>query len=213
MKKLQAALKDTNLQETRNENDTIRIWESYREQALLWRALSLLQVPVTILSLILALALWSSRVNKIIPIREVKPGILNIREIPDVEFIDQSVELVNLIATYQPAVAKRQFSMARELLTEPVLSNFDQDVLGSELRAIEATSRTQLYFIDPSKTKIEKGDNSVTVTLTGDRQKIVAGKEMQGVSTKYSVTMKVIPKNKLNPFGIAISDIRVQDGN
>ena len=213
MGKVQALVKETAIPEGRKDNDTIRLWEGYREQALLWRAIALLQIPATLISVLLAFLLWTSRVTNVVAPRDIKPGTLSIKEIPDVEFIDHATEFVNLISTYQPSVAKKQFLLAREMAIEPLLANYDNDILNLELRAIETTSRTQLYFIDPNRTKVTKKDNEVIVEFTGDRQKIIAGKEMPNIPTKFYVTLRVIPKNKLNPFGLMISDLKLEDLN
>src|SRR5690606_41834731 len=45
----------------RSEADTIRLWENYREQALMWRALALLQIPATFIALVFALWIWNTR--------------------------------------------------------------------------------------------------------------------------------------------------------
>ena len=39
-------------------SDTIRLWEGYREQAYLWRALALIQMPSTALSIAAALIMY-----------------------------------------------------------------------------------------------------------------------------------------------------------
>jgi hypothetical protein len=35
---------DTQLSAGRSQNDTIRLWENYKDQALMWRSLALLQI-------------------------------------------------------------------------------------------------------------------------------------------------------------------------
>jgi len=42
---------DTQLTAARSKNDTIRLWENYKDQALMWRALSLIQIPTTFIAI------------------------------------------------------------------------------------------------------------------------------------------------------------------
>jgi hypothetical protein len=39
-------------------SDTIRLWEGYREQAFLWRAIALFQIPATALSILAAIIMY-----------------------------------------------------------------------------------------------------------------------------------------------------------
>ncbi|MCB0318619.1 MAG: hypothetical protein KDD56_07665 [Bdellovibrionales bacterium] len=203
-------IKEASVIDTRSENDTIRLWEGYREQALLWRALTLVQIPVTFIALILALVLWYGReITLNVPAKPL-PGIYAAHEIPDTEFIDAATEFVNLVASYQPAVAKRQFLEAQKMLVEPMLTKFNSDMFGVELSTIENTERTQMFFTDPTKTSIERVNNDVIVTMSGERLKIIAGRELPSSPTKFTVVLTTIPKNALNPFGIVIKSVSVK---
>lgn len=193
----------------RRENDTIRLWEGYKDQAVLWRTLTLLQLPVTAALVIFCLVLWSTRTIKVLAPAEAKPGTIAMADIPDNHFVDMATDFVNLIGTYRWATAERQFQEARKFLIEPTLTRFDQEIYGSELRAIQATNRSQFLFVDPSKTKLDRKRDEVTVTFTGDRQKYVSGKEIPSSELTISLTMKTIPKNVLNPLGIVISKFSV----
>lgn len=195
--------------EGRRENDTIRLWEGYKDQAILWRTLTLLQLPVTAALVIFCLVLWSTRTVKVLAPAEAKPGTVAIADIPDNHFVDMATDFINLIGTYRWATAERQFQEARKFLIEPTLTRFDQEIYGSELRAIQATNRSQFLFVDPSKTKLERKRDEVTVTFTGDRQKYVSGKEIPSSELTITLTMKTIPKNVLNPLGIVISKFNV----
>lgn len=195
----------------RSEADTIRLWENYREQALMWRALALLQIPATFIALVFALWIWNTRsITLEVPAKPL-PGRYLANEIPDAEFVEAATGFINLIATYQPAVARRQFEHARQMLLEPMLSRFDAEMVGVELKAIETTRRTQIFFVDPTSTSIERSDTEVIVSLVGDRLKIVAGKELPPATTKFLVKMTTIPRNDLNPYGIVITDIAFEN--
>lgn len=204
-------INDSRVIDSRGENDTLRLWENYRDQALLWRALALLQIPATLILVIFAFYLWGSQEITLNVPRNPLPGLYAAQEIPDTEFIDVATNFINLIATYQPAVARRQFQKAREILKEPMLEIFDREMIGTELKAIENTNRTQLFFVDPTKTSIERRDNHVFVTTIGDRLKIVAGKQLPVVLTKFQVSMTTIPRNDLNPYGIVVDNVTFEN--
>jgi hypothetical protein len=80
-------------------------------------------------------------------------------------------------------------------------------MMNSELPAIENSSRTQVFFIDPLKTRTQRQGNYVTVVVEGDRWKVIAGAELPTLSSRYRVTMTTIPRNKLNPYGIVITSV------
>lgn len=197
--------------DSKKDTDTIRLWEGYRDMAMLWRTLALIQIPTTFICCVMVLIFFYSQdITLNVPAKPL-PGVYSPQEINDAEFIDTASSFINLIATYQPAIARRQFSKARELITEPMLTKFDEDMMGAELKAIENTKRTQLYFIDPAKISVARGNGEVVVTLVGDRQKILAGKELQAVVTKYDITLTTLPRNDINPFGIVIKNVAVEN--
>jgi len=201
---------DTRFRESKRESDTVRVWENYREQALLWRSLALIQVPASLIALIFALAIWFTRTTILNVPAKPLPGYYAADEIPDPEFISVATEFINLIATYQPVTARKQFKEAAKYLFEPMSSRFEQEMMGRELTAIENTRRTQVFFVDPTKTElIRNQDGSVTVTLVGERQKLVAGEVLPTVMTQFSLTMTTIPRNTLNQYGIVIKNVEV----
>jgi hypothetical protein len=210
-KKIQSLLEQGNVSPVKNESDTIKLWESYRQQALLWRAIALLQIPATSLAIILALVLWSTRsIILKVPAKPL-PGTYAVQDIPDTEFINFTQDFVNLVASYQQNVARRQYERAVMMVTEPYLTQFKEQMLSFELRAIETTSRTQFFFADPSKTKVSREGRNVLVSFTGDRLKIVAGQELPLVKTKYTVQLSMIPRNPINPYGIAVSGFTAEE--
>lgn len=205
--KVTKALKDTQLVESRKESDTIRLWESYKDQAHLWRSLSLLQLGATTAACILAFALWMTRsITLNVPPKPL-PGQYLAQDIPDSEFIDAATDFLNLIASYNPAIARRQFNRAREMTVEPMLERFQVEMMGTELKAIENTRRTQLFFPDPTQTEVVRDGSEVHVKFLGDRLKYIAGKELPAVTTRFVVTMSTAPRNPLNPYGIVVTNV------
>ena len=202
-------LEQSGFRESKNDNDTVRLWENYREQALLWRALALFQIPATCIAIVFAIIIFHNRETILnVPARPL-PGFYQAEEITDEEFISRTIEFVNLVATYQPLTARRQFEKAAEYLIEPMLSRFQTDMIGTELQAIETTSRTQVYWVDPTKTEIyrDEGDGNVVVNLVGERKKIVAGQELPDVITQFRVHLTTIPRNTINKNGIVIKNV------
>lgn len=201
-------VQQSGFREAKSDNDTVRLWENYREQALLWRALAIFQIPSTAVALVFALVMWWNRSTTLNVPAKPLPGFYNVEEIPDEEFISVTTEFINLVATYQPNTARRQFTQASKFLMEPMLTRFMSEMMGEELDAIENTRRTQVYFIDPTKIDIIRdGNGYVTVTVIGERSKIVAGEGLPEIITQFRVKMTTIPRNKLNQFGIVINNV------
>jgi len=205
--RVQELVKKADVVDTRGTNDTIRVWESYREQAGMWRAIALLQIPVTGIALVFALVTWVNRKTILNVPPKPLPGMYQAQDIPDSEFVDSATNFINLIATYQHAIARRQFSRARELLINPLLERCDTDFLMTDLKTIETTIRSQVFFVDPSQTRLERQGSSVVITMVGDRMKVVAGRELEPVQTKYVVTLRTIPRTDINPYGIVVQDL------
>jgi hypothetical protein len=209
--KVKDLVQSASVVDARNTGDTIRVWESYREQAGMWRALALLQVPVAALSLVFALVTWTNRKTILNVPPKPLPGVYQAQDIPDSEFVDAATNFVNLISTYQYVIARRQFTRASELIINPLLERFKADYLETELRTIETISRSQVFFVDPSKTRIKREGSAVTVTMEGDRMKVVAGRELDPEKTKYTVTLRTIPRTDINPYGIVVQDLSIEN--
>jgi len=198
---------DTTLSASRDKSDTIRLWENYKDQALMWRSLALIQIPATAIAIIFALIMWSTReINLTVPSKPM-PGIYAAQDIPDNEYVNVATDYINLIATYQPGTARRQFEAASAMLQEPLLSKFRDEMLNSELGAIENSARTQVFFVDPLKRSVRRQGNFVEVTIIGDRTKYIAGQELPAVTSRFRVMLTTIPRNVINPYGIVITNV------
>ncbi len=192
-------------------SDTIRLWESYRDQAYLWRSLALLQMPATALSIVLALILYATA-DTVVEVPDMPlPGYYSVEKLPDAQFITFAEQVVNLIASYQPTNARSQFETARNFLWEPALSQFETEILEKELRAVEETRRSQLFLIDQSLTKVSRypEEDYVIVRIPGTRQKLIDRKALDQEQFAYYVKMTTIPRNVNNEYGIVITDMRL----
>jgi hypothetical protein len=192
--------------------DTIKLWEHYRDHALMWRAIAMFQFPATFLALIAAVLMYYTADTKIEVPERPQPGMYSIKQLPDSEFIDVATKLINLITTYQPHSARQQFFSARKFLWEPALSEFENTYVKSELRVIEETSRSQIFFIDPKQIKIERHPDidRVVVRLPGVRQKLLGQKPLPPDEMVFYVKMTTIPRNIHNEYGIVVLDMRLE---
>ena len=205
-------LKETGVIETKGQADTIRLWENYRDQALLWRSIALIQMPTTLAAIVFAIVMWNTHEIKLNVPRKPLPGFYAAKEIPDSEFVDVATNFINLVATYQSNVAKKQLLKASEMLREPLLTKFKKEMLGTELQAIQTTNRTQIFFVDPTRTKVERPNKRIAIVeLTGERTKIISGKELPSQKTRFTIRMTTIPRQELNPYGIVITNIQHED--
>jgi hypothetical protein len=213
MNKVAKIVKSAAVVDARGDTDTFRLWENYKDQALLWRSIALLQLPTTGIAIILSMFLWHTRKVTLNVPRQPMPGLYNAEEIPNEVFTEFATDFVNLIATYQSAVARPQFLKAREMMNAKMLQQFDEQMMNDELKAIENTSRTQIFFVDPTKTKVTRDKDNpsfVTIDLVGERLKVVAGKELPTVKTKFSVTLTTIPRNALNAYGLIVTNLAAE---
>ncbi|NLF24150.1 MAG: hypothetical protein GX589_00630 [Deltaproteobacteria bacterium] len=205
-------INDSRFREAKADNDTVRLWENYREQALLWRALALLQIPGTFIALFFALVMWINRETILNVPAKPLPGYYAASEIPDAEFISVASDWVNLVATYQPLVVSKQFDEAARWLVEPMLTRFKTEMLEQEVATVKNTMRSQVYYVDPTRTMIERDEeDNVIVTLVGERLKIVAGINVPSTITQFRITMTTQPRNKLNEYGIVIINAESTD--
>ena len=208
--KAKQIIKDTEFRESKKGTDTVKVWESYREQALLWRGIALLQVVVTIISIVLALIFYSKQEIKINVPEKPLPGYYSPSEIHESEFISVATEVVNLIYSYQHQIAQRQFEEASKYIIEPMLSKFMKEMLDTQLTIIKQSRVTQLFFILPERTKVARiDDQHVQVDLVGERLKTIAGAESPLQVVKTSVVLTTIPRNAYNKYGIVVKSVEL----
>jgi hypothetical protein len=97
------------------------------------------------------------------------------------------------------------------MLWGEIIQTYETEMMGTELKMIENTKRTQIFFKDPTATKVVRDGRNVVVTLIGDRQKIQAGKEIDALRSEYTVIMTTVPRNKFNPYGIVIVNVSLKN--
>ena len=205
-KQARQIISDTKLRDSGSDVDTVRVWENYREQALLWRGISLLQIVVTLAAIISSMIFYQRQtINLNVPDKPL-PGYYQAGQLPDAEFINVASDFVNLISTYQFYNAERQFKEATKYLQEPMLTKFEQEMLGTELNVIKETKRSQIYYVDDTKTEVERiSPKEVKVVFSGERVKAITGQLMEPIQTKFIMVLTTIPRNAFNEYGIIVS--------
>ncbi|MCC6934035.1 MAG: hypothetical protein IT292_12425 [Deltaproteobacteria bacterium] len=193
--------------------DTIRLWEGYREQAFMWRAISIIQMPATLFALLGMLIMYLTADITIEPPEHPQPGIYSVKYLPDSEFLRAATELVNLIASYQPRTAEIQFKKAREMLWEPALTEFEDRMIGDELQKLIMSNRSQVFLVNNRLVRIQRFPQKdvVVVRLPGTLQKLISNS--QALETEeycYYIKMTTIPRSVYNESGIVVIDIRVK---
>jgi len=211
---LKRGLQEIERVEGRTSADTLRLWESYREQALLWRALALLQMPSTALSLLAVLVMYLTHTTIIEVPDKPQPGRYAVTDLPDAQFINAATEVVNLISSYQPYKVERQFNLAQKYLWEPALSEFQKTMLTTELRRIIETQRTQVFFVDQGQIRVERfpEEEKVVVKLPGQLVKLI-GRNMvpDQKPGQWILKMATIPRNQDNEFGVVVVDMKYRE--
>lgn len=193
-------------------NDTVRLWEGYRDQAYLWRGIAVVFLPVTLMSLLGVLIMFYTADSNIeVPPRRA-PAMYNVDQLPDREFVDLARTVIGYMASYTPDTAKPQFEAVRMMLLEPALSQFDKQMMKDDLQSIFDTRRTQLFLMDPSRVRIDRSEDepSVTVRIPGVRQKIIGGQIVPNDQVVFYVKMTTIPRNLLNEHGLVVTDVRIR---
>lgn len=210
-----------------NGNDgNAKVVSAYREQSYLWRALALLQIPTTLIAIIVALVVYvnSDTIVEVSP--RPAPGYYLTKEIPDEEFIKISIEFVNLISSYQPAIAERQFNYALNLLMEPVYSAFRKQFLiggdgkQAEIEQIRQIQRSQMFFINRDLITVRRFEDrndprnsTVEVRVPGELVKFFNGVKQDRVGDDrylaYFIRLRTFPKTNFNQNGIYLIDFEL----
>ncbi|MCC6934036.1 MAG: hypothetical protein IT292_12430 [Deltaproteobacteria bacterium] len=198
----------------------------YREQSYMWRALALIQFPTTAIAIIIAIVMYVSA-DVIVDVKpRPAPGYFLVEEIPEQEFIKYSIEFVNLISSFQPSVAERQFRHALNFLQGEFYGQFNIKYLQglpseqSRLSEIMQLQRAQMFYInrDLVVAQIENDpedprQDRVIVRVPGELYTFLNGVYQQnridyGV---YYVTLQTIPNTAFNQNGITIINLRLEN--
>ncbi len=116
----------------------------------------------------------------------------DISKVPEKDYVDHAVRVINLISTYVPEEADRQFNQAKEFFAEPALSEFQSTMLSTELAAIKETKRKQHFSHDPKLVKFERflPAGVVVVRIPGIRNRFLGEKPLPPDEIAYYVKLK-----------------------
>jgi len=78
-----------------------------------------------------------------------------------------------------------------------------------DLKEINDTKRTQVFFVSDGQVKIERRPDLdvVIVRIPGTRQRMMGRKPLPAEELVYYVTMSTIPRNTQNQYGIIITSV------
>lgn len=194
----------------RGPRDTIKVWQRSKKSALFWRSLALFQMPL--IAIFVLLSTWFFlKADTVLNIPlDPEPGSYSLSKLPDSLYINHATNVVNLLGTYQPFTARRQFQEVRKYLWEPGLTNFERQFVSRELQAVEETSRSQLFYADNKRVRVERGKDHVVVRIPGTRQKFISSRGLPEEQLVWLLKMRTVPRNVHNENGIAILDLRVE---
>ena len=201
----------------------VPIMAGYREQSYMWRAIALLQIPITAIAILVAIIMYATADTIVDVEPRPAPGYYLVDQIPDNEFVKVAMDFVNLISSYNPTVAERQFNTALGYLKEPEYSNFRNrflDVRGgnqTELEQIRQIQRARMFFVNRDLIIVRRipqqdpHDDEVEVRLPGTRITFVNGVKQNPMMVANYVTMQTMSKNTLNPNGIVIAKYELKE--
>lgn len=204
------ANKGLELPEGRELNDTIRVWDRFKEEAHYWRAFLLIQICTITVSLLVAISLFFEA-DAVIEVPEVpSPGIYSAKQLPDSEFIGMATRFVNLIATYQPYTASKQFITAERWLWEPAFSEFEKYYVKGFLKSVKEMSQSAIFQINSRQVMLERHGSTVVVKIPGNSQQLLGSRPLPPEYVVYWLRMTTIPENINNQFGLVIIDLKIE---
>ncbi len=190
--------------------DPMKLWEGYLEQSLMWRALTLLALPTTILSICLAVFTFLMADTRIEIPAAPEPGFYKLEDIPDKMFIGRAKRVLSMIASYQPDTAENQFKDVRKFLWQPALSKFQLEYLNKELGIIKDTARSQMFYVSNDKTEIHRFDEYVEVKMLGRRKKLLREQLSKMDQVEWTIRMTTVPPNVHNFYGIVVHSLNMK---
>jgi hypothetical protein len=128
--------------------------------------------------------------------------------LPDTAFINVAQNIVNLLATYQPERIEEHYALARRFLWEPALTSI-RDFMRVEIPKIKTTRKSQIFYVNPRLTQVQRYADYTTVSLRGTRHKFIGKTHLEPDVLIYQVQMTTIPRNVSNEYGIVVTGITV----
>ena len=189
-----------------------RMEKGFKEQAYIWRTSAIVQMPVAALSIAVSLAMYFFADTVVEVHHKPEHGYHTGGQLNNSELINAATTVVNLVATYQPAIARRNFTSAQRFLIEPALSEFEETMMQKEAPKIEQTRRSQTFMVIPSGVRVERfpGADYAVVSVPGERTTWIANKKLVPEYMTYFVKLTATPQNLSNQYGLVASDLRLR---
>jgi hypothetical protein len=190
-------------------SDRLRVLNTARDHAHFWRALALVQFPSLIIAIFGAVTMFFFAKTSIEITEKPQPAQFSVSQLPDSEFLYIAKEVVNRISSFQPITARIQFKNVRRYLWEPALSTFEEFIINKELKVIEDTGRSQMFFPVEELIRVEREADSekVVVRIPGLKQKLIGMTPVPVEELAYFITMTTIPNNVINRRGVVVTKI------
>lgn len=189
----------------------LKLWDTYRLQALTWRSLALLLIPGTLLASALTLSTFYLLETRIEVPATPEPGFYYIENIPDKTFVQTALRLTNLITTYQPDTALPQFLDARNMLWQPALQRFQRDIIGKDFAVIQKTKRSQIFYVNTKNIVLTRHDDFVEVMIPGKRKKLLNDEMPDYQEIAWFIKMSTVAPNSFNQFGIVVYSLELKN--
>ena len=186
--------------------------EQFKRRGAFWRGLALVQAPISAFAIFLFLVNYILG-DTIVSVPERKPpGEYQVDELPDREFINLSVGIVNALATFQPATARVQFEHARKFIGDALMQQFDSSQMQIELATAEQSGISQVFFMEPVLTSVKKDDekNLAFVRISGVRNRFAQDRLLPPQEMSYRLTISPTKETSdENRYGLKVIHIEV----
>jgi hypothetical protein len=195
--------------DTRVDERQIRRWEIWE---MFWRYLALIQLLVILYCVYYFLTRYFNGDTIINVESRNPPGKYAVTEIASSDFINQGIEVLNLIATYQPNTVADQFKAAKHILTGEALAKFEAESIAQEMPSVERSGMTQIFSVESLYATAERDDekNTVKVRIPGIREKFIGRNLQSREEVLYSLEEVVGEPSPNNEYGLLISKIAVE---
>ena len=197
--------------EAQNPNEAMEpVSKGYKTQSYVWRSLALVQMPLAAIAIFIFLVIYFSRDTIINVPQKLPPGHQLVKDLPDAEFLNVSLEVVNLLATYQPFTVKNQFESAKKYFTKALQTSPVVESLLVELKSIEQRRESQWFDISLSAITLNRSPDQqyVDIQVPGVQYKSLEQLQQPPVRAQYLLRLTTIPGKQFNEYGIVVSDMK-----
>lgn len=201
------------MEEFQKEKDLNKVTAAYKMQSYFWRWVSLFQIPFLFFLLLFFLNLYISRDTIInVPDRPFE-GYKEVSQLSDSEFINFAQDFFNLVGTFQPTIAEKQFETASTFLVGQKREEFKRDFLQTKLVEVRETSRTEELILEKENialTRGPSGSNYVDIVASGYRRILIKQEELRPENAQIFIRIETSKDIENNQYGLYISDYKIR---